>query len=58
MTSNKYFSVLKIIIVASCSYSIFRLFIAPNENKDLHLSVTLITGTLAALLTIWENRRR
>lgn len=56
MISNKYIVMFKIIIVASCSYSMFRLFIAPNENKSLHLVVTLIAGSLAALLTIRENR--
>lgn len=57
MISNKYIIVFKIIIVASCSYSMFRLLIAPNENKNLHLAVTLIAGSLAALLTIKENRK-
>jgi hypothetical protein len=57
MTSNKNLSALKILIVAACLYSMFWLFISPNENKDLHLVVTLIGGSLAAIVTICEKHK-
>lgn len=55
MISNRYILALKIFIVSFCSYSAFRLFIAPNKNKDLHLAVFLTCGLLAMF---FDNGKR
>jgi len=55
MISNSNILALKILIVSFCSYSAFRLFIAPNENKDLHMAVFLTCGLLAMF---FDNGKR
>ncbi len=51
--------VLKIIIVISFSYSAgYRLYFSPNENKDIHLVVSLISLLLVVLIHYFENRRK
>jgi len=58
MALSRYMFVLKLLIVAAFSYSAYRLLLSPNEHKDLHLSVWIITSILATLLTIFDRQKR
>jgi len=58
MLSNRTIWLFKITVVASFTYSAYRLLLAPNQNKRIHLAVWIISSGIAALFTIFEKRKK
>lgn len=58
MFSNRTIWFFEIIVVASFTYSAYRLLLAPNQNKRIHLAVWIISSAIAAVFTIFEKRKK